>query len=97
MWSLWHAYDRIEDSSLEDDVEASRRFREDPLIQVTINGEARSFQAEPLITEVLESLNVRPDAVAVEVNRVIVLRSRHSDHRLQSGDVVEVVTFVGGG
>lgn len=64
---------------------------------MTINGEGRSFETEPSIAEVLESLNVRPDAVAVEVNRVIVPRARHGGHRLHSGDNIEVVTFVGGG
>jgi len=33
----------------------------------------------------------------VEVNREIVPRAQHSRNSLQQGDVVEIVTFVGGG
>ena len=40
---------------------------------------------------------VRGRAVAVEVNKKIVPRKTHDQARLTDGDVVEVVTLVGGG
>jgi thiamine biosynthesis protein ThiS len=49
------------------------------------------------ILQLLEWLKVRRDTVAVEVNREIIPRARHGDRRLEEGDAVEVVTFVGGG
>jgi sulfur carrier protein len=35
--------------------------------------------------------------VAVEVNKRVVSHRRHGEHALAEGDVVEIVTLVGGG
>ena len=66
-------------------------------MQVKLNGEARELPEAMTILQLLEWLKVRRDTVAVEVNREIVPRARHGDRRLEEGDAVEVVTFVGGG
>ena len=68
-----------------------------PSVNLTINGAERVFDHEPTIGEVLVQLGIAPSAVAVEVNRTIVPRRLHSRARLNQGDAVEVVTFVGGG
>jgi sulfur carrier protein len=66
-------------------------------MQVKLNGEALELPEAVTILQLLERLKVRRDIVAVEVNREIVPRARHGDRRLEEGDAVEVVTFVGGG
>ena len=66
-------------------------------MHVKLNGEAREVPESMTIQQLLESLKVRRDTVAVEVNREIVPRARHGDRHLEEGDAVEVVTFVGGG
>ena len=66
-------------------------------MQVKLNGETRELPEAMTILQLLELLNVRRDSVAVEVNREIVPRARHAERRLEEGDAVEVVTFVGGG
>jgi sulfur carrier protein len=66
-------------------------------MQVKLNGEARELPEAMTIQQLLERLKVRRDTVAVEVNREIVPRACHGDRRLEEGDAVEVVTFVGGG
>ncbi len=66
-------------------------------MQVKLNGEALELPEATTILQLLERLKVRRDIVAVEVNREIVPRARHGDRRLEEGDAVEVVTFVGGG
>jgi sulfur carrier protein len=66
-------------------------------MQVKLNGEARELPEAMTILQLLEWLKVRRDTVAVEVNREIVPRARHGDRRLEEGDAVELVTFVGGG
>ena len=66
-------------------------------MQVKLNGEALELPEAMTILQLLEWLKVRRDTVAVEVNREIVPRARHGDRRLEEGDAVEVVTFVGGG
>lgn len=67
------------------------------MISVTINGEERTFSTPPLIQELLDELEIPSAAVAVELNRTIVPRAEHARRTLEDGDVVEVVTFVGGG
>jgi sulfur carrier protein len=67
------------------------------MVTLRVNGEDRSFDGELTVAELLERLEVTAPAVAVEVNRSIVPRSTHGGHRLQDGDRIEIVTFVGGG
>ena len=67
------------------------------MLNVTINGERRTL-AEPItVSELLRELSVSPEVTAVEVNRTIVPRSCHDEKRVENGDEIEVVTFVGGG
>jgi thiamine biosynthesis protein ThiS len=67
-----------------------------------INGEERSF-ADPAHTTnltlaaLIESLAMKPDRVAVELNRDIVPRDRWPHTPLKDGDHLEIVHFVGGG
>ena len=67
------------------------------MVLLRINGEDRRFEVAPTVGELLETLKVAPNAVAVEVNRTIVPRRAHEIHQLEDGDEIEVVTFVGGG
>lgn len=63
---------------------------------VTINGKNREMQGKT-ISEMLAILEYRVDAVAVERNEVIVPKAEYADTVLTDGDVVEVVSFMGGG
>ena len=64
---------------------------------VTVNGEGRMLASGTSVAELLDALDVRPDRVAVERNGELVPRREHGETRLVEGDVVEVVTLVGGG
>jgi sulfur carrier protein len=66
-------------------------------VQVWVNGETREVPEGITLSALLESLQVGGPGVAVEVNAEVVRRVRHSEHHLQAGDRVEIVTFVGGG
>ncbi|MGC4113114.1 MAG: sulfur carrier protein ThiS [Myxococcales bacterium] len=66
-------------------------------MKLTVNGETREVPQAATVAELLVHLGVTAPRVAVEVNRAIVPRARHAEHRLAEGDAVEVVTFVGGG
>lgn len=66
-------------------------------LQVTVNGELRSFEEPLSIRQLIETLGLNPETVAVERNREIVKRSRFDEQRLEDGDRVELVEFVGGG
>jgi sulfur carrier protein len=65
-----------------------------------INGEPRTFaDVAPQFTlaELIESLAMKPDRVAVELNRAIVPRDLWPQTPLKDGDRLEIVHFVGGG
>ncbi len=65
-------------------------------MNLIINGENRSVSAETL-TSLVEQLGMKPDRVAIELNREIVPRDRWSQTALKNGDQLEIVHFVGGG
>jgi thiamine biosynthesis protein ThiS len=64
---------------------------------LTINGEDREFSSIQTLTELVAELGMKPDRVAVELNRELVRRERWSQTRLSDGDKLEIVHFVGGG
>ena len=68
-------------------------------MKIYINGEERAFnEFSPLtLVALLETLGMKPDRVAVELNRDIVPRDRWAQTTIAEGDRLEVVHFVGGG
>jgi thiamine biosynthesis protein ThiS len=67
-------------------------------MKLQINGDEREFNISPLtLAALVETLGMKPDRVAVELNRDIVPRDRWSQTALNDGDRLEVVHFVGGG
>jgi len=65
-------------------------------MNVTINGETRSLPADTLAS-LVEHLKMKPDRVAIELNREIVPREEWPRTALKDGDRLEIVQFVGGG
>ena len=66
-------------------------------MQIVLNGEPRTLAHEQTLADLLATLSVAPQRVAVEVNRALVRRANYSQTPLREGDQVEVVTLVGGG
>lgn len=66
-------------------------------MQITFNGESRTITPQVTVAELLQELRLDPRRVAVELNRDLVPRERHADVALVEGDIMEVVTLVGGG
>ena len=66
-------------------------------MQVIINGERREVPGPLTVAELLRHLGVKPEHVAVEINKDLVTRSRLGETALATGDVLEIVTLVGGG
>jgi len=66
-------------------------------MKLEINGEMRCVKASATVRELLENLDIKPDRVAVELNRRIVKRQDWDRAALQELDKIEIVQFVGGG
>jgi len=63
---------------------------------VKVNGQARELSEGTSIASLLEQMKLKPQHVAVELNRRLV-RAEKYEVPLSDGDQVELVTFVGGG
>jgi len=67
-------------------------------MKLFINGDERTFDLpSATLAELIESLGMKSDRVAVELNRDIVPRDRWPATTLNEGDRLEIVHFVGGG
>ena len=66
-------------------------------ITITVNGARRALRAGATIADLLRALDHPPSLFAVERNREIVPKATHGRTRLEDGDRIEIVTFVGGG
>ena len=66
-------------------------------LRVTVNGERQTLPLAATVAEVLARFEIDVRHVAVERNRKLVPKSEFDTTKLEDGDVLEVVTFVGGG
>ena len=63
---------------------------------IHVNGQPQEVADGTTVAQLIAQHNLTPQKVAVELNRRL-LRSEKYDTVLQSGDEIELVTFVGGG
>ncbi len=66
-------------------------------IAVQLNGKEREIPGGLSVKGLLESLELNPALVVVELNREILNRSQYPDTLVTEGDTLELVHFVGGG
>ena len=66
-------------------------------MEITVNGEPREVRDGLDILELLDTLQLGPGGLVVEVDRDIVERDRFKETRLNPGARVELVRLVGGG
>ncbi|WP_297575529.1 sulfur carrier protein ThiS [uncultured Deefgea sp.] len=67
------------------------------MIQISINGEAKTFPASLSITDLVLALDLLGKRIAIERNGEIVAKSQYPATWLADGDVLEMVVAVGGG
>lgn len=65
-------------------------------MKILVNGKPYELPAEATVAGLLEQFQ-SPRFVAVEVNGEVIPRPRHATTSLREGDVVELVTLMGGG
>ena len=66
-------------------------------MKLIINGEEKSLENVSSLSSLLQTLGLKADRVAVELNREIVARGVWDSTSLKDGDRLEIVQFVGGG
>ena len=66
-------------------------------ILIRVNGEPRDVAEGLTIVGLLAELGLRPDRVAVEMNRAIVKQPQWAETEVPPGAELEIVQFVGGG
>jgi len=64
---------------------------------ITINGERRAVEPGATLLDVVRSLGLEPERVAVEMDREIVKRERWTETKVAGAAEIEIVQFVGGG
>lgn len=66
-------------------------------IRIRLNGKDRDIEEGLSVRELIESLELNPALIVVELNREILDRERYQETPVGSDDDVELVHFVGGG
>ena len=66
-------------------------------MEIELNGVTHQLDKPQTIAELVATLNLSQQAIAVAVNRNVIARQRWSEHQLQAQDHVDVVRAIGGG
>jgi thiamine biosynthesis protein ThiS len=66
-------------------------------LTILVNGEEKELVEGLTVAQLIEALALKPERLAVELNRKIVRRAQWGSTSLSDGDKVEIVHFVGGG
>ncbi len=66
-------------------------------MHIHVNGETRRVREELNVTGLLQDLQLNADRVAVEINLEILDRGDFDARRLEEGDRIEIMSFIGGG
>jgi sulfur carrier protein len=66
-------------------------------VKIRLNGEPYDLDAPTTVAGLLARLEIDPRRVAVERNTVVVKRQHYESTRIDEGDAIEIVNFVGGG
>jgi len=67
------------------------------MIEIQLNGETHKFEENLSVEELLKKLSIDKNKVAVELNQTVVSKQTYSNTTVANKDVVEIVTFIGGG
>ena len=66
-------------------------------MRIHVNGEPREVDDELRLSELVSILSLKPEQIAIELNKEVVRRAQWVETLLREGDQVEIVHFVGGG
>ena len=67
------------------------------IMKIKLNGNVKELNDSATVRSLLDSLQLKPESVAVELNLAIVPKKQYQSQKLNEGDTVEIISFVGGG
>ena len=67
------------------------------MARVSVNGVLRDINDGASVRELLSVLDVVPRLVVVEINKKVVYPEQWNETLVADGDLIEIVSFVGGG
>ncbi|VIF74944.1 thiamine biosynthesis protein ThiS [Clostridioides difficile] len=62
-----------------------------------VNGKEIEFEENLTVIDLLNKYNLKSDRVVVEVNLEIIEESNYNTYVLKDKDIVELISFIGGG
>ena len=66
-------------------------------MKINLNGKNHNLENNITIAKLLDNLKLDLDAIAIELNMVIIPSSEYADTIINENDNIEIVQFVGGG
>ena len=66
-------------------------------ISIELNGEVRTVSSSDSVQDLIDTLSLTNQALAIAINREVVPRAKWREHRFAGGDKVDVVRAIGGG
>ena len=66
-------------------------------MNITCNGEQKAVDNDISLNDLVLSLELNPQSLVAEINGKIIEQPQFSDKKLQDGDRIELIRFVGGG
>lgn len=62
-----------------------------------VNGKIVEFKNNKTVLELLNDYNLSKDRVVVEINLEILENEQYENYILKEDDVIEIISFIGGG
>ena len=66
-------------------------------IKIILNGKSKSLQKKTSVCDLIRSLKLSTDKVAIELNKKIINKKKIKSLYLKNKDKIEIVHFIGGG
>lgn len=66
-------------------------------MQITINGNEKHVSQNATVSDLFKLAAIKPEQIVVEHNGSIISPADYDKTKLNTGDVIELIQFVGGG
>ena len=66
-------------------------------MRIQVNGRPQEVEENLSLSQLIASLNLKLDQIAIELNQKVIRRGDWQNTELRDGDKIEIVHFVGGG